>query len=167
MKESIGGTSLFFIVIVILSVFALYVSVAINWSAAYKVKDEILFYIEKNKGLNKKTITEIQTYTKKNGYGATGSCPDVNKECWRAISVNTSDGKAINNNATNFCVKKTYYRYSKDIPETAYYTVKVFFKIEVPIVNRINITIDGETAPIYHTKDSWMNYSKDKCSVVN
>jgi len=52
MKEAIGGTSLFVIVLVILSVFAIYISISVNWSTAYKVKDEIIFYIEKNKGLN-------------------------------------------------------------------------------------------------------------------
>ena len=62
MKEAIGGTSLFVIVLVILSVFAIYISISVNWSTAYKVKDEIIFYIEKNKGLNDNSIGEINKY---------------------------------------------------------------------------------------------------------
>jgi hypothetical protein len=59
MKEAIGGTSLFLIVIVILSAFAMYISLSVNWSTAYKVKDEIIFYIEKNRGVNENTIRDI------------------------------------------------------------------------------------------------------------
>ena len=42
MKESVGGASLFMIFLTILAVFGVYVSVTINWSTSYKVKDEIL-----------------------------------------------------------------------------------------------------------------------------
>jgi hypothetical protein len=159
MKEAIGGTSLFFIVIVILSVFALYVSLAINWSAAYKVKDEILFYIETNRGMNKKTLEDIKKYTKESGYAAWGECAKLGK-CWKGVSVNTANGLPANDKTANFCVKRTTYVTDSNLPERAFYDIKVFFKIDVPIISRLDITIDGETAPIYHPKDMF-EYDKD------
>ena len=159
MKEAIGGTSLFFIVIVILSVFALYVSLAINWSAAYKVKDEILFFIESNRGMNKKALDDIKNYTKESGYAGWGGCPKGDK-CWKGVSVNNTNGVPYNDRSTNFCVKRTMYVTDSNLPERAFYDIKVFFKIDVPIVSRLNVTIDGETAPIYHPKDMFQ-YSED------
>lgn len=164
MKEAIGGTSLFFIVIAILSVFAIYISISLNWSAAYKVKDEILFYIEKNKGFNKMTMKEIQQYTKKNGYGSWGECPDAS--CWIPISINTG-GRAMNKAATNLCVRKMYYKQTTELPETAYYSIKVFFKLDIPIVSSMDIYIDGETSPLYHTKEdiNGIKWTRDGCEV--
>ena len=159
MKEAVGGTSLFFIVIVILSVFALYVSLAINWSAAYKVKDEILFYIESDRGMNKKTLADIKKYTKESGYAGWGDCTKYGR-CWKGVSVNTASGQALNPQSTSFCVKKTTYVTDSSLPERAFYDIKVFFKLDMPIISRLDITIDGETAPIYHPKDMF-EYSKD------
>ena len=132
MKEAVGGTSLFFIVIVILSVFALYVSLAINWSAAYKVKDEILFYIETNRGMNKKALADIKAYTKESGYAGWGKCEGA---CWKGVSVNTVDGRATSERGTSFCVKRTTYVTDSSLPERAFYDIKVFFKIDVPIIS--------------------------------
>ena len=107
MKEAIGGTSLFVIVLVILSVFAIYISISVNWSTAYKVKDEIIFYIEKNKGLNDNSIGEINKYLADVGYFNIGKCPS--SKGWNAFRVGQKSNVTIALDKANYCVAKVNY----------------------------------------------------------
>ncbi len=156
-KEAVGGTSLFFIVIFIMSIFTIYIAIAINWSMAYKVKDEILFYIEKNNGMNQKTVDDINSYTSNVGYDSRGECPSGGKKdngCWIAASLGTIKGVSVSRHATNYCVRKLYYADSEGMPKRAYYSVRVFFQINAPIVSRLKLAIDGDTKALTNPVDS-------------
>ena len=164
MKESVGGASLFMIFLTILAVFGVYVSVTINWSTSYKVKDEILLYIEKNKGMNDKTIKDIKTYTKKKGYSSVGKCPDG--VCWAAFNINKPDGRAIKKEEASFCVRRMDCGSKNTNLKSSFYSVKVFFTIEVPIISRFNISIEGDTSTIVNVKDTMINIGgSDECKV--
>lgn len=167
MKEAIGGTSLFFIVIVILSVFAIYISLTINWSTAYKVKDEIVFYLEKNKGMNEDTCNDIQKYTSNIGYAATGTCELGLEEhnCSQSFSVRTDKCTVYNNKASNFCIRRFNYPATEGgMPERSYYRVKVFFQLDVPFISDLKIGIEGETSTIVYPKDTYFPSSKSNSS---
>ena len=161
MKEAIGGTSLFAIVMAILAVFGVYISVTINWANSYKVKDEILFYIQKNKGMNSQTIKDINSYTKKNGYSSRGTCPD--NPCWVAFNVNKADGKSMSKSNASYCVRLMNYESKNTNIDTAYYSVKVFFSLEVPIISSFNITIEGDTPSIVNVKEEYIK--NENCKV--
>ena len=55
MKESIGNVWLFSIVLVFILIFAAYLTVTLNYSKAFKLKNEVLTIIEKKKGISDKT----------------------------------------------------------------------------------------------------------------
>ena len=52
MKEAVGGTWLFGIVITFIVFFTTYISMSTNYAKSFKVKDEILLTIEHFKGVN-------------------------------------------------------------------------------------------------------------------
>ena len=144
MKEAIGGTSLFLIFITIMSVFAIYISLSVNWNMAYKVKDEIIFFIEKDKGVNEKSLSEISNYLSNVGYFNTGDC-----KCFSGYSVapNGNLYKAANEKTSNYCVLKNNWANDNGI-KRAHYSVRVFFQLDLPIIRSFHINIDGETRAI-------------------
>ena len=162
MKEAIGGTSLFVIVLVILSVFAIYISISVNWSTAYKVKDEIIFYIEKNKGLNDNSIGEINKYLADVGYFNIGKCPS--SKGWNAFRVGQKSNVTIALDKANYCVAKVnYIKNTADMSgktddwsrglTRSYYSVRTFFLLDLPVIRKMGLTIDGESKVIINPRD--------------
>ena len=171
MKEAIGGTWLFGIVIVFVILFATIVSVSVNWSRAYKVKDEIINQIEKNNGFNDDTKAAIDEYIGGLGYRSTGECPD-DGDTWYGV---VADGTMLSRSrgyrgksGKNYCIKRTdINRREKNslgqcvtvvgavgLPEAAYYSVAVFFKLDMPIIGSIfELRITGETSTLYNIND--------------
>ena len=150
MKEAVGGTSLFVIVLSVMTVFAIYISLSVNWNMAYKAKDEIVFAIEKNKGVNKQSLDEISYYLSNAGYYSTGNCG-----CASGYTVGTKktkDYSATGDNSANYCIIKTNYANDNGF-EKAYYSVRVFFKLDLPIIRHLDIKIDGETRVIENPVD--------------
>ncbi len=169
MKESIGGTWIFVLVITFLALFTTFVSVSTNYSRCYKIKDEILISLERGHGINSESITTINKYLKGTGYSSTGSCPD-DGNCWYPFSVNDSysgsNYHTVGDRKTNYCVTKytiTSRSVGEDViytngpvghPESAYYGVVIFFRLEWPILRQMfSINISGETSIIYLVND--------------
>lgn len=71
MKESIGGTMLFWIVLIFLSIFITFMASVIKYAFTYKIKNNLINYIEKNEGINNKEEIEVQLAN--NGYPANGN----------------------------------------------------------------------------------------------
>ena len=51
MRESIGGTMLFWIVLFFLSIFVFFLAFVMKYAYAYRIKNNIVNYIERNEGL--------------------------------------------------------------------------------------------------------------------
>ena len=152
MKEAIGGTSLFFIFISIMSVFAIYISLSLNWNLAYKAKDEIIFFIEKDKGLNDKSLGEISNYLASAGYFNTGDCGKYFSGYMVAPRGKGIYG-ATNEKMSNYCVLKNNWANDNGI-KRAHYSVRVFFQLDLPIIRNFQIAIDGETRAIEQIYES-------------
>lgn len=163
MKEAIGGTWLFGLVITFVALFTTFVSVSTNYSRCYKIKDEILLAIERNHGVNKDTLSTISSYLSGIGYSSKGDCPD-DGDCWNGFTIGWDNPTSTS--SANYCISKhSVTRKYKDgdaiqtngpigHPESAYYEVIVFFRIDWPILNRFfNIKISGETSIIYLIND--------------
>ncbi len=152
MKEAIGGTSLFLIFITIMSVFAIYISLSVNWNMAYKAKDEIIFFIEKNKGVNDKSLKEISNYLSGVGYFNTGDCG----KCFSGYMVAPKAGDlygATNDKNANYCILKNNWANDNGI-KRAHYSIRVFFQLDLPIIRQFRIAIDGETRAIEQITES-------------
>ena len=151
MREAIGSYWLTIIVITFIVVFSGYICLSINMNKAYKVKNQIINIIQKNNGLNGDALDQIQEYMTKVGYRTTGKCNDTDGS---GFSIN-SDGPTENN--TVFCAKEMRTSYYNDFdvtpqfPEAAYYQIKVFFAVDLPLFRDIFVfQISGSTKKLYY-----------------
>lgn len=166
MKEAIGGTWIFGIVIVFIALFTAFVSLSTNYSRCYRIKDELINTIERYRGINEDSISKINEYLSGIGYASTGECPQ-DGTCWYQFSADQNSTKPVNGyggaSRTNYCISK-YDVVSKDSNgnllgpighiENAYYQVVVFFKLDIPIFRQLfNVKIAGETAVVYMPND--------------
>ncbi|MBR1414161.1 MAG: hypothetical protein IJ574_05805 [Bacilli bacterium] len=138
MKESIEGTTLLTIVMVFLFVFTAVICVSLNYSNAFKTKNDLIKYIERH-GIEAAKDAEYIENLKQNGYTATGTCP--NEEGF--TPVGDDDG-------TLFCYKENKSNSSAELSNSKYYDIVVFYKIDVPLVNKISFQVRGSTKSIYN-----------------
>lgn len=154
MKEAIGQVfSLEFIIVFLLLVNG-YLAFNVNYTKAFRVKNEIRSIIQKNEGLTKSAVSDISTYmTKVNYYQG----EDYNNWCTeKGLNV-----CKIGNSA--FCYEvSTSDKYGTDKAGNniaAYYTVYTFVDINIPVLNKFIpqlgglFSVTGETALIY-TKET-------------
>lgn len=155
MKEAIGGVSLFNIVIVFVLLFAGYVSMSINYSKAYNVKNEILNIIRNQGGVCTSTsrnsdcynfAVQITDYFNEANYRSTGQC----QEGW--VGYNREGQIDYNNSA--FCVNAVKAESNSELPNALYYQVQVFYQLDLPIISSVfDLSIYGETSRIYEPNE--------------
>lgn len=179
MKEAIGGTWLFGLVIAFVVMFTTFISVSTNYSRCFRIKDDILAAIEHYHGINEDSLSIINDYLVGIGYSSTGECPsDDGDSCWFGYKTSDPSRSVGYGSKANYCISKVLLteKAYKDAmhqegvipngpighPESAYYQVIVFFKLNWPILNSVfNIDISGETSAIYLLRD--FDEVKDKC----
>ncbi len=118
MKEAIGGSWLYTLVIVMIALFTTFVSVTTNYTRTYKIKDNLISIIEKHGGVTGGpggTLDEINKFLDSLGYTATGSCPRAggtngvqdSGEKWHPFSrtKNTDEASGYSDKA-NYCIYK-------------------------------------------------------------
>lgn len=143
MREGIGGAWLFQIVIVFVLLFAGILAIAVNYARAFKVKSEIVSIVERGSGINDATNIKITEYLNTIGYRTTGVC-DADETMYGNPNSMQIGGKAL------YCVKEVKTKKNtEDLKDQAYYRVKVFFNIDIPIIgNWLNLTLTGTTKVI-------------------
>lgn len=151
MREAIGGTWIFSIVIVFIVLFTSFLAISVNYSKAFKVKNGIVNIIEKREGISDATVDEISDYLNSVGYLVYSICPDY----VASQSNESAHGfEASNTNSRKFkyCIARTEDT-SGNIKKT-YYKVTVFFRVDLPIMGEIfTFPVTGETKPIYFPKN--------------
>lgn len=148
MRESIGASWLFGLIIGITMMFVGYLIVMINYSTVFKVKNEVVSIIEKYEGLTTTSKTGsiwiINKYLVNSAYRATGKCPNG----WYGEENidDSSYGKLTQNNSSNnyYCVN-----YVNTGSNTGYFEVKLFLKMDIPVLGRLGaFQINGQTIEI-------------------
>ncbi len=146
MREAIGGTWLFQIVIVFVLLFTGFMCLTINHTKAFNVKNNIINTIEREEGIdlqnpkNDPAIKKIVEYLKETAYRTTGDCPTG------YVGINR-DGDIDSKNAA-FCLEQKTFdsRPSDQYPEMNYYRVVVFYQLDLPIFNEVfNFRVTGDT----------------------
>lgn len=150
MREAIGGTWLYGIVITFIVFFASFLAVSINYSKTFNVKNNIVDIISKYEGNNCNARLEIADYLKDTGYLVTGSCPEEDEEgncLYKGYNIN---GNPVGSK------DKAYYWISDTtvddgtIIKKQFYRVVIFFRIDLPIVGDLfTFNIKGETESVY------------------
>lgn len=154
MREAIGGTWLFGLVITFIVFFASFLAVSINYSKAFNVKNNVVDLISKYEGNNNCTRKKIAEYLRTTGYLVMGGCPekdDTGKCLYSGYDLN---GELITENKAYYWIKKDSTVGSNTVIDKHYYRVVIFFKIDLPMVGDLTtFQIKGETEAIYFAND--------------
>lgn len=146
MREAIGGTWLFGLVITFIVFFASFLAISINYSRAFNVKNNVVDLIEKYEGNNCKARKKIGNYLNDVGYLVTGTCPDD------YLPYDLEGNKIVGSQRAYYCVAKD--EANTDTLNKSYYRVMVFFRIDLPVIGRLTtFRIKGESAAIYYPTD--------------
>ena len=138
MREAIGSETIFKAVILFTLIFAAFITVAITYNKAYKMKNEAMFILEKYEGVNDQSVSIINNFLSHNGYNTTGVCD--NEEVG-VPSLDSSETKNGNNKDKYFYCMKTTSKGGKN-----FVTIKVFFKFGLPIFGDLmTFQVTGET----------------------
>lgn len=145
MKEAIGGSWIFGIVIAFVAFFAGYVSLSLNYSKIYRVKDEVIILLQNYNGINDESIEAIKKYINDVGYRNYGDCEvglTQRNECIIGLDSRAGTPYSRKVEDVNYCIEK---KPTKD--NSAYYQVTLFFKVDLPIVRKMfDINVQGETS---------------------
>lgn len=169
MREAIGGTWLFQIVIVFVLLFAGFMCLTINQSKAFNVKDRIIQTIQSYNGIDlesecqddsKGPLCEISSYLIDSAYRTTGNCDSIGDDDGYTYVGFSKEGKKAQKNAA-FCIAKIDSGgirpdndFASELPSSvAYYRVVVFYQLDLPIFHELfNFRIKGDTKTIYVNK---------------
>jgi hypothetical protein len=172
MKEAIGGTSLFMIVVAFILLFTGIMSVTINHAKAFAVKDDIIQYIENKNGdiYNNSDESNLSddfvSILSNDAYWATSMCDNSNDEQNNSSFVGYARNGTLldSGQQASICLKKTQTDQSTYLDSTigegkyikddtsrgCYFEVQVFYKLDIPILRTIfNFNVKGQTKTLY------------------
>lgn len=153
MREATGGAWLFGLIITFMFLFVAFLTVMINYSTAFKTKNEIVSIIEEYEGLSSgdaSSIAIINKYLRNIGYSATGSC----ETGWNgAVDLSETDKLESSPQNAYYCVKPTFTNDNE-----GYYEVQLFINFDIPVFGRIaTIRVKGETIIIKYLVKEGLN----------
>lgn len=159
MKDAIGGVFTLQAIVIALLIIMCLMAFAVNYSKAFRVKNEIRSIIEKSEGLSLSAETQINEVVRKHQYFLSDvydeACKKLGYEVYTSADQNGGTG-------VKFCIKCEFANNMGEINQNpdyrgAYYSIVTFVNIDVPIVNNLIpftanfFKISGETALIYST----------------
>ena len=154
MKESIGVLSLTNIVIVFILLFTGYLCISLNQTKAYNVKSRIINIVQEHNGIGPDARAEIKEYMNQVGYRSTGKCDvDTNVDNASYFAIDSSGNMTENAEKGMICITRHTTGADTDngqFPKAAYYDVKVFFALDLPIINTIfNFNLKGNSRVVF------------------
>lgn len=162
MREAIGGTWLLGLVLTFIVFFVSFLAVSVNYSKAFNVKNNVVDMIGKYEGDNCDSREAIGNYLRNTGYLVYGYCPDDNPDDPTAPKYTgySIDGKKVTKGSLAlYCIKENSIKRTTDYAaspamDKSYYSVVVFFKIDLPLAgNLTSFRIKGETEFVYYPKN--------------
>lgn len=163
MREAIGSAFIVNLILIFIGVISALVIGSISYSKAYKVKDRIIYIIEKYDGFttcnaakNEKCAeTEINKQLKSIGYkvdsGYNSKCESIYKKRYGSSydAKKLLHGSNLGKSQYNYCV----YEIQSGIG--TYYSVTSFMHFDIPLIGGfLEFPINGETSVIYKAIDN-------------
>ena len=171
MREAIGGTWIFQIVIAFILLFTGFICLSVNRSKAFAVKDQIVQVIQSYNGINVETgsyddskmdaFYDIVNYIKASSYRNTGVKPEDEKigDEVAPYYCFTRDGRPSRDNNATFCIAPISVKddacnvsmdCEKELPSMKYYKVVVFYQLDIPIFHDLfNFKVVGDTKTMF------------------
>jgi len=143
MKEAIGTSMVFNLMMIFVGVFIIILIGSISYSKGFKIRNRIIDRIEEYQGFNNGDVkTAIENDLKAIGYKI------VEKQNCAHNGVSEEQILTTSYNDYNYCV------YEFKTSKGNYYGVKVFISFEFPLIGSyINIPLYGETRIIYEKEE--------------
>ena len=163
MKESIGGTALFIIVVVLILLFSSIMAFTINHSNAFSVKDALVSIIEDSGGFDLEDeliegarqdeadpLYRIVDALSHYSYRQTGKCPESDGNEYQVVGY-TRDGKiSRGRDDSSFCIVKIKGKDYNGVVQKYYYQIVVFYSLDIPVIKSIfNFKEVGETKALF------------------
>ena len=169
MREAIGGTWLFQIVIVFILLFTGFLCLSINRSKAFNVKDQIIQTIQSYNGIDLTSeysdgdegpLADIISYISSNSYRTTGIVPKPEKVGEETVSYVCYDrgGRKSESNPV-FCIAPIHVDSEgcvdgancfNELPDMIYYRVVVYYQLDLPVFQEVfNFKVVGDTKTLY------------------
>lgn len=155
MREAIGGTWLTQLIILFMLIFVAFLALSLNYTKAFKVKNEVMTIIEKREGLTSGpdgSIEIINNYLKANNYRVTRACE---KGSYGITDLNRYSAELVTGNA-----QKYYYCVSKIKSPSTNHEGKVFYKVNIsfyfnlPVLGDIfKFDVNGSTNDVVNPAD--------------
>lgn len=157
MKDAMGGIFTLQAIVIALLIIMCLMAFAVNYSKAFRVKNEIRSIIEKSEGLTPSAEVQINDMIRKHQYFLSDiyvdACKKLGYDVYESSDLNGGSG-------VRFCIKCNYANNLGEMNQKpdyrgAYYSIVTFVNIDVPIVNNIIpftanfFKISGETSLIY------------------
>ena len=141
MRESIGSTWLFMLIITFTLIFSGFLVLTLSYSKVYKMKNEITTMIEKYEGLSADSVQIINDYLSNSNYRTKGRC-----NVGAYASNDLTSIEIVDNEKTDYyyCIESRVNRQGKTI-----FTVTLFYDFNLPIFGQLTkYQIKGETYSI-------------------
>lgn len=160
MRESIGGMWLFSIVITFIVLFVSFIAYSISYTRAFKVKNEIINYIERAEGfttydgdLREVPLSELNYLASSNEATvdvlAYLQIQNIGYNYSIADQVDCSQYGYGHNQVGGYCLKR--FCPNNENGQKIYYKVTTFIAFKIPVLNFIfKIPISGETKALYY-----------------
>ncbi len=159
MRQAIGTTWIMQLVIIFMLIFVAFLALTINYTKAFKIKNELVTIIEKYEGLNYGTSNQsgsidlINNYLQYNGYTVKGSC-DEGSYGATSLGEDAILSNAVKGQKYYYCVEEVSTK-GASTPNRARYKIKIFFKFSLPILgDLVTFNIDGTTIDITNPKNT-------------
>lgn len=139
MRETIGGTWITQLVIVFMLVFVAFLALTLNYTKAFKMKNEVITIIEKREGItngNDGSINLINNYLSKNNYYLKRACPAG------SYGVTSLNSEALTYITESDHTKNYYYCIAKRKGPSTNYNGKVYYQVHLSL--KFNLPVIGD-----------------------
>ncbi len=151
MRQAIGTTWILQLVIIFMLIFVAFLALTINYTKAFKIKNELVSMIEKYEGIGDGGSTGamriIDNYLIYNNYTVQGACEEGKEYGVTNLSNHTMES-ARKGRKYYYCVRKI--NTSKvSTPNRSKYGVRIFFHFSLPVIGDLfTFSVEGTTIDI-------------------
>lgn len=135
MRQTIGGTWIFQLMLLFILLFAAFIILTLNYSRTVRVKNELIDMIEKYEGLNDESIELVNDYLNYTGQTTQGVCVDEgesNTGVYGAYDLASNELEEADPGVKYYyCVKKY-----NGANTTNYYQISIFYQFNLPIIGQ-------------------------------
>ncbi len=160
MRQAIGSTWVMQLVIIFMLIFVAFLSLSINYTKAFKIKNELITMIEKYEGLSEGdngSLKIINNYLLYNNYSTRGYC-EANELGITDLQEGTME-LAEQGEKYYYCVRKINTSVT-GLPNRAKYSIRIFFHFSLPVLGDLfTFSSEGTTIDINKTLEHDIDYT--------